>query len=209
MTNANVNAGGSDGRIHVLGICGSLRAGSYNKGLLRAAQELAREHGIDIEIYERLRDIPPYDADQDNDDAMPEPVRHLKAAVAGATGLVIATPEYNYSVPGVLKNAFDWASRPPRGSPLNRKPIAIMGASTGMSGTIRSQLALRQSLIFTDSFALLQPEVLIPRCADRFDASSNLVDESTRALVGKQMAAFAAWIRVVNEASDAAVGVQQ
>lgn len=205
----NENADGSNGRIHVLGICGSLRAGSYNKGLLRAAQELARDHGIDIEIYERLRDIPPYDADQDNDDAMPEPVQHLKAAVSGAAGLVIATPEYNYSVPGVLKNAFDWASRPAKGSPLNRKPIAIMGASTGMSGTIRSQLALRQSLIFTDSFALLQPEVLIPRCADRFDANSNLVDESTRTLVGKQMAAFAAWIRVVNEASDAAVGVQQ
>lgn len=206
MTNAN--AGEAHARIHVLGICGSLRAGSYNKGLLRAAQELAREHGIDIEIYERLRDIPPYDADQDTDEAMPEPVRHLKAAVGSATGLVISTPEYNYSVPGVLKNAFDWASRPAKGSPLNRKPIAIMGASTGMSGTIRSQLALRQSLIFTDSFALLQPEVLIPRCADRFDANSNLVDESTRALVGKQMAAFAAWIRVVNEASDAAVGVK-
>lgn len=194
-----------DDRIHVLGICGSLRAGSYNRGLLRAAQEVGREHGLDIEIYERLRDIPPYDADQDTDQARPEPVRHLKDAIAGAQGLVIATPEYNYSVPGVLKNAFDWASRPAKGSPLNRKPVAIMGASTGMSGTIRSQLALRQSLIFTDSFALLQPEVLIPRCADRFDAQSNLVDQSTRELVGRQMAAFAAWVRLMNAASEEAV----
>lgn len=197
-----------DGRIRVLGICGSLRGGSYNRGLLRAARDVAREHGLDIDIYERLRDIPPYDADQDTDEARPEPVRHLKDAIANAQGLVIATPEYNYSVPGVLKNAFDWASRPAKGSPLNRKPVAIMGASTGMSGTIRSQLALRQSLIFTDSFALLQPEVLIPKCADRFDADSNLVDQSTRDLVGKEMAAFAAWIRVVSEASEAAVGAK-
>lgn len=200
-----MTATATDERLGVLGICGSLRAGSYNRGLLRAAQELGREHGLDIEIYERLRDIPPYDADQDTDEARPEPVRHLKDAISRAQGLVIATPEYNYSVPGVLKNAFDWASRPAKGSPLNRKPIAIMGASTGMSGTIRCQLALRQSLIFTDSFALLQPEVLIPRCADRFDAQSNLVDQSTRDLVGRQMAAFAAWVRTVNAAAAEAV----
>jgi chromate reductase len=200
-----VTAATTEERIRILGICGSLRAGSYNRGLLRAAQELGREHGLDIEIYDRLRDIPPYDADEDTDETRPESVRHLKDAIAGAQGLAIATPEYNYSVPGVLKNAFDWASRPAKGSPLNRKPVVIMGASTGMSGTIRSQLALRQSLVFTDSFALLQPEVLIPRCADRFDAASNLVDESTRALVGRQMAAFAAWVRVVDSASAEAV----
>lgn len=195
----------TDDRIRLLGICGSLRAQSYNRGLLRAAQELGREHGLDIELYERLRDIPPYDADQDTDEARPEPVRHLKDAITRVQGLVIATPEYNYSVPGVLKNAFDWASRPAKGSPLNRKPVAIMGASTGMSGTIRSQLALRQSLIFTDSFALLQPEVLIPKCADRFDANGNLTDQSTRDLVGRQMAAFAAWVRLVNTAGSEAV----
>lgn len=200
-----MTATATDDRVRILGICGSLRAASYNLGLLRAARELARAHGLEIEIYDRLRDVPPYDADQDTDDARPEPVRHLKDAITRAQGLVIATPEYNYSVPGVLKNAFDWASRPPKGSPLNRKPIAIMGASTGMSGTIRSQLALRQSLIFTDSFALLQPEVLIARCTDRFDAQNNLVDQSTRDLVGRQMAAFAAWLRLVNAASADAV----
>lgn len=192
-------------RISIIGICGSLRAQSYNRGLLRAATDVGREHGLDIEIYERLRDIPPYDADQDTDEQRPEPVRHLKDAIARVQGIVIATPEYNYSVPGVLKNAIDWASRPAKGSPLNRKPVAIMGASTGMSGTIRCQLALRQSFIFTDSFALLQPEVLIPKCADRFDAAGNLTDQSTRELVGRQMAAFAAWVRLVNGASADAV----
>lgn len=191
--------------VRVLGICGSLRARSFNRGLLRAAQETARDHGLELELWDGLREIPPYDADVDTDSRRPEPVRRLKSAIDGAAGLVIATPEYNYSIPGVLKNAFDWASRPPKGSPLNRKPIAIMGASTGMSGTIRAQLALRQSLIFTDSFALLQPEVLIPKCADRFDPDGNLVDQSTRDLVGRQMAAFAAWVRVVNAASAEAV----
>jgi len=189
-------------RIHVLGICGSLRAGSYNRGLLRAAQEMAREHGIDVEIYERLRDIPPYDQDQDTDETRPEPVRHLKDAISGAAGLVIATPEYNYGVPGVLKNAFDWASRPAHTSPIYRKPVVVMGASTGMSGTIRAQLAWRQSFLFNDMLTLQQPEVLIPRCADRFDANGNLVDQSTRDLVGKQMAAFAAWVRRANAASE-------
>jgi chromate reductase len=201
--------GSFDGeRLHVVGLCGSLRARSFNRGLLRAAQETGREHGLEIELWDGLREIPPYDADYDTDSARPEPVRRMKEMLSSAAALVIATPEYNYSVPGVLKNAFDWASRPPKASPLNRKPIAIMGASTGMSGTIRAQLALRQSLLFTDSFALLQPEVLIPKCADRFDTDGNLVDQSTRDLVGRQMAAFAAWIRVVNAASDEAVGTK-
>jgi len=190
----------------VLGLCGSLRKGSYNHGLLRAAAEEARGAGIDLQIYDHLRDIPPYDQDEDTDERRPAPVVALKRAVAECAGLVIASPEYNYSMPGLLKNAIDWAARPPRGSPMNRKPIAIMGASTGMSGTIRAQLALRQTFIFTDSFALLQPEVLIPKCADRFDADGNLTDQSTRELVGRQMHAFAAWVRTVNAATEEAVG---
>lgn len=196
----DTDAAGTNGRIHVFGICGSLRAGSYNRGLLRAAQELARDHGIDIEIYEGLGDVPPYNQDIDVDGQRPDAVENLKRAIAGARALLIATPEYNYNVPGVLKNAIDWASRPPRQGPIYRKPVAIMGASTGMSGTIRAQLALRQSFLFNDMPGLQQPEVLIPKCSDRFDAQSNLVDRSTRELVGKQMAAFAAWIRMVDEA---------
>jgi chromate reductase len=183
--------------IRVCGLIGSLRKGSYNRGLMNAAIELGRDAGLDIVLFDRLREIPPYDQDIDTDEQRPEPVRALKDAIASAQGLLIATPEYNYSVPGVLKNAIDWASRPAKGSPLNHKPVAMLGASTGMSGTIRAQLALRQSFVFTDSYAMLQPEVLIPKCADRFDENVRLVEQSTRDLIGKQMAAFAAWIGVV------------
>lgn len=192
----------------VLAICGSLRRGSYNMGLLRAAAEVGREADLDIEIHDSIRDIPPYDQDDDTDERRPPVVEALKQSIREADGVLIATPEYNYSIPGQLKNVIDWAARPPRGSPLNRKPVALMGASTGMSGTIRAQLALRQTFIFTDSLALLQPEVLIPKCAERFDPGGNLIDESTRALIGRQMQAFAAWIRLVNAAPEAAVGVK-
>lgn len=110
-------------------------------------------------------------------------------------GLLIYGPP-----PADRSGAISWASRPVGKSPLNRKPVAIMGASGGMSGTIRAQLALRQSFIFTDTFAL-QPEVLIARCAERFDANSNLTDQSTRDLVARQMQALARWIRAVEEAT--------
>jgi chromate reductase len=175
----------------VLGIVGSLRAGSYNRGLLEAARELAPE-GMQIEIFGGLREIPPYDADVDAA-GVPEAVAALKRAIAAADALLVATPEYNYSVPGVLKNAIDWASRPATSSPLNGKPAAIMGASTGMSGTIRAQLALRQSFLFTNTPTMIKPEVTVPRCAERFDASGRLTDESTRALVRQLVEALPAW----------------
>jgi chromate reductase len=185
----------------ICGIVGSLRRASFNRGLMNAAVELGRDAGLDIQIFDRLAEIPTYNADLDTDETLPEPVAALKLAIGQAAGLIIATPEYNYSVPGGLKNAFDWASRPAGKSPLNRKPAAIMGASTGISGTIRAQLALRQSFLFTDTFALLQPEVLIPRCADRFDAAGNLTDQSTRDLIGRQMQKFAIWIDAVGSAT--------
>lgn len=185
----------------VCGLIGSLRRGSYNRGLMNAAIEVGRDAGLDIIVFDRLRELPPYDADLDTDQTTPEPVQALKDAIRGAAGLLIATPEYNYGIPGLLKNAIDWASRPPRESPLNRKPAAIMGASTGMSGTIRAQLALRQSFLFTDTFALVQPEVLIPRCADRFDASGRLTDQSTRDLIARQMQRFNIWIQAMDEAA--------
>src|SRR5690606_28963397 len=138
----------------VCGIAGSLRQGSYNRALLRAAQELAPP-GMEIRVFERLREVPPYDADLE---AMgdPEPVRALKQAIAEADALLIATPEYNHGVPGVLKNAIDWASRPPRSSVLSGKPTAIFGASPGVTGTARAQAALRQSFVFTNTPAVLQ-----------------------------------------------------
>lgn len=135
--------------VRVAGIAGSLRESSLNKGLLRAAVELAPAE-LEIKIYSRLGDIPLY-----NEDVFargdPEPVADLKAFIGGADALLIATPEYNYGVPGVLKNAVDWASRPAGKSVLNRKPAAIMGCSPGLGGTIRAQHALRQSFVFTES----------------------------------------------------------
>ncbi|HYT54335.1 MAG TPA: NADPH-dependent FMN reductase [Verrucomicrobiae bacterium] len=176
----------------VAGIPGSLREGSLNKGLLRAAVELAPA-GMEIQIYTRLGDIPPY-----NDDVFqkgdPEPVADLKAFIAGADAMLISTPEYNYGIPGVLKNAIDWVSRPAGKSALNRKPAAIMGCSPGLGGTIRAQHALRQSFVFTETHVMLQPEIKIPSAAPLFDASSKLTDETTRQYIKKFLDAFVIWI---------------
>ena len=178
--------------IRVAGIPGSLREGSLNKGLLRAAVELAPA-GMEIQVYNRLGDIPPY-----NDDVFlrgdPEPVADFKSFIGGADALLISTPEYNYGVPGVLKNAIDWASRPAGQSVLNRKPAAIMGCSQGLGGTIRAQHALRQSFVFTDTHAMLQPEIKIPAAAKLFDASGKLSDENTRQHIQKFLEAFLRWI---------------
>lgn len=177
--------------IRVAGICGSLREGSLNKGLLQAAVELAPA-GMGISIYTRLGDIPPY-----NDDVFqkgdPEPVADLKKFIGAADAILIATPEYNYGIPGVLKNAIDWASRPAGKSALNRKPAAIMGCSPGLGGTIRAQHALRQTFVFTDTYVMSQPEIKIPSAAPLFDASGRLADENTRQYVKKFLEAFLLW----------------
>ena len=178
--------------IRVAGIVGSLREGSLNKGLLRAAAELAPA-GMEIEIYTQLGDIPPY-----NDDVFmkgdPEPVADLKTFIGGTAALLISTPEYNYGIPGVLKNAIDWASRPAGKSALNRKPAALMGCSPGLGGTIRAQHSLRQSFVFTETHVMSQPEIKIPSAATLFDASAKLTDENTRQHIKKFLEAFAQWI---------------
>jgi chromate reductase, NAD(P)H dehydrogenase (quinone) len=185
----------------VLGIAGSLRRASFNRGLIRAAVAVAPE-GVLVEPFE-LRDIPLYDADVDAQGAS-EPVRLLKERIGAADALLLATPEYNYSIPGVLKNAIDWASRstrrpgagePPAPSPLGRKPVAILGASNGGFGTVRAQLALRQVLVSTDSPCLARPEVLVSGAGGKFDADGNLTDEPTRAAVRAQLVALVAWAR--------------
>lgn len=183
----------SSSSLRVLGIAGSLRKASYNRGLLRAAQELAPA-GMEIKIFEGLGAIPLYDADVEAQ-GDPAPVTTLKTAIGEADALLIATPEYNYGVPGVLKNAVDWASRPPGKSVLNGKPAAIMGASPGATGTARAQLALRQSFVFTQTYALLQPEVLVARAHERFDAEGRLTDEGTRKFVRQLLEALADWAR--------------
>jgi chromate reductase len=175
----------------VAGFAGSLRQGSFNRALLRAAVELAPE-GMSIDIVE-IAQIPLYDADVEAG-GDPEPVASFKRAIGAADGLLISTPEYNLGVPGTTKNAIDWASRPPRDSVLNGKPVALMGATPGMGGTARGQSQLRQSFVFTNSYAMPQPEVLVRRASELFDAEGRLTDESTREHLVKFLNAFADWI---------------
>jgi chromate reductase len=120
-------------------------------------------------------------------------VAALKAAIREADALLIATPEYNYGVPGVLKNAIDWASRPPGRSVLAGKPAAIMGATPGPTGTARAQLQLRQAFVFTETYVLLKPELLVARCQEKLDADGRLTDEPTRERVRQLLAALRAW----------------
>ncbi len=167
--------------IHILGICGSLRAESYNRVLLVEAAAIAPE-GVEIEIFEGLADIPLFNEDVEAE-GEPEAVRSLKDAIASADALLIATPEYNYSVSGVLKNAIDWASRPAGESPLEGKPTALIGASPGMGGSARAQLALRQSFVFTKTPVLPGPEVLVARAHERIE-DGQLTDKDSREFLG-------------------------
>ena len=177
-------------KLNVLGIAGSLRAGSFNRALLRAAQELAPS-GMKIDVFD-LAPIPLYNADVEAK-GDPEAVAALKAAIRQADALLFVTPEYNFGVPGVLKNAVDWASRPPSGSALSGKAAAIMGATPGRGGTSRAQLQLRQAFLFTQTYALLQPEVLVAQAKEKFDAQGRLTDEPTRKIVVTLLEALAAW----------------
>jgi chromate reductase len=167
-------------RVSLLGICGSLRKASLNRALLDAVGETLPADAT-LAIHDGLGELPLFNSD------VPEPasVTALKAAIAAADGIVFAVPEYNYSIPGGLKNAIDWVSRPPATSPMRGKPVGMVGAATGMSGTIRAQAHLRQILVFSDSPCLNQPEVLIPRAQERFDDHRRLTDESTRQLLAR------------------------
>ena len=183
----------SERRLVVCGIAGSLRKGSFNRALLRATQELAPAD-IEIRIFDRLGEIPLYNQDVEAE-GDPEPVQALKRAIGEADALLVATPEYNHGVPGVLKNAIDWASRPPGRSVLAGKPAAILGASPGVTGTARGQSQLRQAFVFTDTPALPQPEILVYRAHEKFDADGRLTDEKTREFVGKLLRGLADWTR--------------
>ena len=175
----------------IIGLSGSLRQRSFNTGLLRAAAELA-PGGVTIEIAD-LSQLPLY-----NDDlrqaGSPAPVNTLRATLASADAVLFATPEYNYSVPGVLKNAIDWVSRPPD-PPLAGTPGAVMGASAGLGGTMRAQYHLRQMMVFLDVPMLTRPEVFVQKAGERFDADSRLVDEETRAHVTRLVEALVGWTR--------------
>ena len=173
---------------NVVGFAGSLRGGSYNRALLRAATELAPS-ALHIVIHE-LDGIPLYNGDVEAAGA-PSSVVQLRDAIRKAEGLLIATPEYNHGVPGVLKNTIDWLSRPPRDSVLNGKVAAVMGASPGMTGTARGQSQLRQAFVFTNTYALLQPEVLVGRAQEKFDADGRLVHQATRDVLATFLERFA------------------
>ena len=180
--------------LRVVGIAGSLRSGSYNRALLRAAQELAPD-GMSIAIFD-LIDVPLYNGDVEAA-GDPEAVARMKQAIREADGVLFATPEYNHGVPAVMKNAVDWASRPPRSAPLGGKPVAIIGASPGMTGSARGQSQLRQAFELTNSYALPQPEILVYRAHEKFDEQGRLTDETTRRYLGQFLTAFATWIRRV------------
>ena len=173
---------------NVVGFAGSLRRGSYNRALLRAATELAPS-ALHIVMHE-LDGIPLYNGDLEAASA-PSSVVELRDAIRTAEGLLIATPEYNHGVPGVLKNTIDWLSRPPRDSVLNGKVAAVMGASPGMTGTARGQSQLRQAFVFTNTHALLQPEVLVGHAHEKFDADGRLVHQATRDVLATFLERFA------------------
>jgi chromate reductase len=176
----------------ILGIAGSLRRASYNRGLIRAAAEVA-PRGLKVVVHD-IGDLPLYNGDIESE-GDPRAVHRLKAAIAGADGLLLATPEYNHCVPGVLKNAIDWASRPARASVLTGKPVAIMGASSGRGGTARAQAHLRDGLTYTNGYVLPLPEVLVPLVGEKADVDGNLVDPETRDEIHDLLKAFGAWIR--------------
>ena len=177
--------------VKILGIAGSLRKSSYNRGALRAAAGVLPE-GATLEVFE-LDGLPGFNEEQEK--SPPAAVVELKRRIRAADAILISTPEYNYSEPGVLKNAIDWASRPPRGAVLAHKPAAILGASPGVTGTARAQAQLRQAFVFTDTPVLPQPGILVYRAHEKFDADGRLTDERTREFVGRLLVALADWTR--------------
>lgn len=175
----------------ILGIAGSLRKASYNRGALRAAQKLVPE-GAKIEIFD-LDGIPPFNQDEEKNP--PSRVTELKERVRAADAILFCTPEYNYSVPGVLKNAIDWASRPYGDNAWDGKPVAVMGASVSTLGTARAQYHLRQSFIFLNMRPMNGPEVMIGNAAERFDEQGNLKDEKSKELIRQMLQNLAEWTR--------------
>src|SRR5918995_6579776 len=180
-----------DQPIQILGIAGSLRRASYNRAALRAAMQLVPQDTA-LDIFE-LDGISGFN--QDEEQNPPPKVIELKRRIREADAILIVTPEYNYSIPGVLKNAIDWASRPYGDSAWNKKPVALMGASIGTIGTARAQYHLRQVFVFLNMFPINQPEVMISTAGERFDAAGNLTDETTKKLIRQLLQSLADWTR--------------
>ena len=181
--------------VRILGIAGSLRRQSYNRALLRAATQITPE-GATVDVFE-IDGIPPFS--EDDEQEPPAKVVELKRRIRESDAVLFVTPEYNYSIPGVLKNAIDWASRPYGDSAWSGKPAAVMGASTGSIGTARAQYHLRQVMVFLNMFPLNQPEVMVGGADERFDTVGNLTDDETREYVGRLVQSLVDWTRLIGQ----------
>ena len=176
-------------KVHILGFAGSLRKASFNRSLLGAALGLVPKDAS-LEIFD-LEGIPPFN--QDLEDHPSERVKEFKARIRAADAILIATPEYNYSIPGVLKNAIDCASRPYGDNAFEHKPVAIMGASSGMGGSAKAQYHLRQCFVFLTCFALNQPEVMVPFAHEKIDQEGRVTDQKTREKIRELLESLVAW----------------
>lgn len=177
--------------IHILGFAGSLRKGSFNKSLLRTAAEIVPRDAT-LEIFD-LEGIPPFN--QDLEHQPPEKVKEFKAKIRAADAILIATPEYNYSIPGVLKNAIDWASRPHGENAFEGKPVALMGASVGMLGTGRAQYHLRQTFVWLNMYPLNKPEILVPFVNEKIGEDGKVTDQKTKEKIRELLEGLIAWTR--------------
>ncbi len=179
-------------QLTILGFAGSLRKGSYNKALLRAAALELLPEDAELQIFD-LEGIPTYNMDLEN--KMPERVKEFKGKIKAADAILIASPEHNYSIPGVLKNAIDWASRPPGDNSFQGKPVAIMSASPGMLGGARVQYHLRQTFVFLNMYPINKPEVFVTFAAEKIDDNGRVRDEKTREKIKELLQSLIAWTR--------------
>ena len=175
----------------ILGFAGSLRKASFNRSLLRAALEMVPKDA-NLVTFD-LEGIPPFN--QDLEGQPPEKVKEFKAQIRSADAILIATPEYNYSIPGVLKNAIDWASRPFGDNAFEGKPVAVMGASPGMTGTARSQYHLRQTFVFLDMHPLNKPEVMVPFAHEKIDKEGKVTDPKTKEKIRELLESLVIWTK--------------
>jgi len=176
-------------KISILGFAGSLRKDSYNKAILRAASSLV-PGDAELSIFD-LEGIPPFNQDLEKEPA--GKVKDFKAKIRSADAILISTPEYNYSIPGVLKNAIDWASRPYGDNVLEGKPVAVMGASIGMIGTARAQYHLRQCFVFLNMYPVNRPEVMVPFAHEKIDKDGNVTDTKTLELIKELLVSLVDW----------------
>ena len=177
--------------INILGFAGSLRKDSYNKALLKAALELVPE-GAKLEIFD-LEGIPPFNQDLENEP--PDRVREYKARIRAADAILIATPEANYTLPGVLTNAMNWASRPHGDNAFDGKPVGLMGATIGMLGTARAQYDLRRSFTWLNMYPVNRPEVMVPFAQDKIDRDGKVADPKTREKIKDLLSSLVAWTK--------------